>query len=70
VLPPAIGPVAEALKGRDLVLVVGSSVFPYYPYIAGPLLRLGHLANRQRSPKRLQHRGSHRRISSLNMTGV
>ena len=38
VLPPAIGPVAEALKGHDLVLVVGSSVFPYYPYIAGPLL--------------------------------
>ncbi len=41
VLPPAIGPVAEALQGRDLVLVVGSSVFPYYPYIAGPLLPEG-----------------------------
>ena len=38
VLPPAIGPVAETLKGNDLVLVVGSSVFPYYPYIPGPLL--------------------------------
>ena len=38
VLPPAIGPIAETLKGRDLVLVVGSSVFPYYPYIPGPLL--------------------------------
>ena len=38
VLPPAIGPVAETLKGKDLVLVVGSSVFPYYPYIPGPLL--------------------------------
>jgi benzoylformate decarboxylase len=38
VLPPAIGPVAETLKGRDLVVVVGSSVFPYYPYIPGPLL--------------------------------
>jgi benzoylformate decarboxylase len=38
VLPPAIGPVAETLKGRDLILVVGSSVFPYYPYIPGPLL--------------------------------
>jgi benzoylformate decarboxylase len=38
VLPPAIGPVAEALQGHDLVLVVGSSVFPYYPYIPGPLL--------------------------------
>src|SRR5262249_2536796 len=33
VLPPAIGPVTETLKGRDLILVVGSSVFPYYPYI-------------------------------------
>jgi benzoylformate decarboxylase len=41
VLPPAIGPVAETLKGRDLVLVVGSSVFPYYPYIPGPLLPEG-----------------------------
>src|SRR6202007_2924376 len=24
--------------GSDLVVVVGSSVFPYYPYIPGPLL--------------------------------
>jgi benzoylformate decarboxylase len=38
VLPPAIGPVAETLRGRDLILVIGSSVFPYYPYIPGPLL--------------------------------
>jgi benzoylformate decarboxylase len=38
VLPPAIGAVSETLKGHDLVLVVGSSVFPYYPYIPGPLL--------------------------------
>jgi benzoylformate decarboxylase len=38
VLPPAIGPLSETLKGHDLVLVVGSSVFPYYPYIPGPLL--------------------------------
>ncbi len=38
VLPPAIGPVTETLKGKDLILVVGSSVFPYYPYIPGPLL--------------------------------
>ncbi len=38
VLPPAIGPLAETLKGRDLILVAGSSVFPYYPYIPGPLL--------------------------------
>ncbi len=38
VLPPAIGPVAEALAGYDFVLVAGSSVFPYYPHIPGPLL--------------------------------
>ena len=38
VLPPAIGPVGETLKDHDLVLVVGSSVFPYYPNIPGPLL--------------------------------
>src|SRR6185437_5646798 len=38
VLPPAIGAVSETLKAYDLVVVVGSSVFPYYPYIPGPLL--------------------------------
>jgi benzoylformate decarboxylase len=38
VLPPAIGAVSETLKAHDLVLVVGSSVFPYYPYIPGLLL--------------------------------
>jgi benzoylformate decarboxylase len=38
VLPPAIGAVGETLKPYDLVLVVGSSVFPYYPYIPGELL--------------------------------
>ena len=38
VLPPAIGPVSETLKEADLILVVGSSVFPYYPYIPGPML--------------------------------
>lgn len=37
-LPPAIGPAAETLRPHDLVLVVGSSVFPYYPYLPGPLL--------------------------------
>ena len=41
VLPPAIGPVSEVLKGHDLLLVVGSSVFPYYPNIPGPLLPEG-----------------------------
>jgi benzoylformate decarboxylase len=38
VLPPAIGPVGQTLEGHDLIVVVGSSVFPYYPYIPGPLL--------------------------------
>ncbi len=41
VLPPAIGPVAQTLEGHDLVLVAGSSVFPYYPHIPGPLLPEG-----------------------------
>ncbi len=40
-LPPAIAPVAEMLGGYDLILVAGSSVFPYYPYIAGELLPAG-----------------------------
>jgi benzoylformate decarboxylase len=41
ILPPAIAPVSETLKDHDLVVVVGSSVFPYYPYIPGPLLAPG-----------------------------
>jgi benzoylformate decarboxylase len=41
VLPPAIGALSQTLAGHDLVLVVGSSVFPYYPYIPGPLLPAG-----------------------------
>ena len=41
VLPPAVGPLSETLAGHDLVLVVGSSVFPYYPNIPGPLLPEG-----------------------------
>ena len=41
VLPPAIGPHGETLSGHDLILVVGSSVFPYYPNIPGPLLPEG-----------------------------
>jgi benzoylformate decarboxylase len=40
-LPPAIGPVAETLKAYDLVLVVGASIFPYYPYLPGPLIDEG-----------------------------
>jgi len=38
VLPPAIGPIGQTLADNDLVVVVGSSVFPYYPYIPGPAL--------------------------------
>src|SRR5205823_2852355 len=38
ILPPAIGPLAETLKGHDLIVVAGSSVFPYYPNIPGQLL--------------------------------
>ncbi|MGH2916234.1 MAG: thiamine pyrophosphate-dependent enzyme, partial [Solirubrobacteraceae bacterium] len=41
VLPPAIGPLAQALSAHDLVLVAGSPVFPYYPYIPGQLLADG-----------------------------
>jgi benzoylformate decarboxylase len=41
ILPPAIGAISETLKAHDLVLVVGSSVFPYYPYMPGPFLAEG-----------------------------
>jgi benzoylformate decarboxylase len=41
ILPPAIAPLAETLKGHDVILVVGTSVFPYYPYFPGPLLPEG-----------------------------
>lgn len=40
-LPPAVGPLGEALSGYDLVLVAGSSIFPYYPNIPGPFLAEG-----------------------------
>jgi benzoylformate decarboxylase len=38
ILPPAIGPLGETLNGHDLIVVAGSSVFPYYPNIPGKLL--------------------------------
>ena len=38
ILPPAIAALSDTLEGYDLVLVVGSSVFPYYPYLPGTLL--------------------------------
>jgi benzoylformate decarboxylase len=40
-LPPAIGPLGQMLEGHDLVLTLGTSVFPYYPNIPGPLLAEG-----------------------------
>jgi benzoylformate decarboxylase len=40
-LPPAVAPLAQALAGHDLVLVAGSSVFPYYPNIPGDFLPEG-----------------------------
>ena len=45
-LAPAIGPAGAQLEEYDLVLVVGSSVFPYYPYIPGPLLGPGRASCR------------------------
>ncbi len=41
ILPPAVGPVGQELAAYDFVLVVGSSVFPYYPNIPGPPLAEG-----------------------------
>jgi benzoylformate decarboxylase len=41
ILPPAVLPLGEALAAHDLVLAVGTSVFPYYPNIPGPLLAAG-----------------------------
>ncbi len=40
-LPPAVGPLGQTLAGHDLVLVAGSSVFPYYPNIPGDFLATG-----------------------------
>jgi benzoylformate decarboxylase len=41
ILPPSVAPLGEALAGHDFVLAVGTSVFPYYPNIPGPLLAEG-----------------------------
>ncbi|MGC4805052.1 benzoylformate decarboxylase [Micromonospora sp. DT233] len=49
VLPYAIGPLAEALRGHDLVVVVGAPVFRYYPHVPGdhlpPGARLLHVTD-------------------------
>jgi benzoylformate decarboxylase len=41
ILPPAVQPLGETLAPHDFVLAVGTSVFPYYPNIPGPLLAEG-----------------------------
>jgi benzoylformate decarboxylase len=41
ILPPAVLPLGEMLATHDFVLTVGTSVFPYYPNIPGPLLTEG-----------------------------
>jgi benzoylformate decarboxylase len=41
ILPPAVLPVGEVLAAHDFVLTVGTSVFPYYPNVPGPLLAPG-----------------------------
>jgi benzoylformate decarboxylase len=41
ILGPAIALVSQLLAGHDLVLVIGASVFSYYPYVPGPLLPEG-----------------------------
>lgn len=40
-LPAAMGPIAEVLSSYDLVLVFGTSVFLYYPYVPGPIVKEG-----------------------------
>ncbi|OBK35381.1 benzoylformate decarboxylase [Mycobacterium sp. 1245111.1] len=37
-LPPAIGPLARALSGHDVIVVIGAPVFRYYPYVPGQYL--------------------------------
>ncbi|MEU5786713.1 benzoylformate decarboxylase [Micromonospora purpureochromogenes] len=41
VLPFAIAPLAEKLRGHDIVLVVGAPVFRYYPHVPGAHLPEG-----------------------------
>lgn len=41
VLPSAIGPLSTALKGHDLVIAMGCSVFRYYPWVPGDYLPAG-----------------------------
>jgi benzoylformate decarboxylase len=49
ILPPGVGWISQALAGRDLVVVIGSPVFRYYPRVPGPYLSQGtsliHITN-------------------------
>jgi benzoylformate decarboxylase len=40
-LPMAMGPLSDRLKGFDLAVVIGATVFRYHAYIAGPVLPAG-----------------------------
>ncbi|MGO9543286.1 MAG: benzoylformate decarboxylase [Rhodomicrobium sp.] len=40
-LPIAMGPLSERLKGFELAVVIGAPVFRYYPYVSGPVLPPG-----------------------------
>jgi benzoylformate decarboxylase len=40
-LPIAMGPLSDRLKGFDLAVVIGAPVFRYHAYIAGPVLPAG-----------------------------
>ncbi|MDQ7982378.1 benzoylformate decarboxylase [Paraburkholderia sp. SARCC-3016] len=40
-LPAAIGPLAEQLRGHDVIVVIGAPVFRYYPYIPGEYIPAG-----------------------------
>jgi benzoylformate decarboxylase len=40
-LPIAIGPLSKRVEGYDLVIVIGSEVFRYYPYVSGDYLPQG-----------------------------
>jgi benzoylformate decarboxylase len=40
-LPIAIGPLSDRLKGHELAVVIGAPVFRYYPYVPGSVLPPG-----------------------------
>src|SRR5580692_2687822 len=40
-VPIAIGPLSQKLKGHDLIIVIGAQVFRYYPFIPGDHLPRG-----------------------------